>query len=145
MIMLENITIDDMAHLIQHHEGLRLKVYLDTEGIPTAGFGHAFIEGSNITPDMAYQLFRRDFMGTLDDYEKLELDLDSVRKGAILNMLFNLGWHRFNGFKKMLKALRVGNYKKASEEMLDSKWARQVKGRACDLAYMMGTGRWVRK
>ena len=37
----------------------------------------------------------------------------------------------------MLKALEDGNYDKVADEMLDSKWAKQVKGRSIELAEMM--------
>jgi len=37
----------------------------------------------------------------------------------------------------MIAALRLGNYVKAADEMFDSKWARQVKGRANKLAEIM--------
>ena len=36
----------------------------------------------------------------------------------------------------------TGNYKEASKQMLDSKWAGQVKTRANILAKMMETGKW---
>ena len=51
-------------------------------------------------------------------------------------MYFNLGNRLFN-FVNMLKALEDGNYNKVAEEMLDSKWAKQVKGRSIELAEMM--------
>jgi lysozyme len=51
-------------------------------------------------------------------------------------MYFNLGNRLFN-FVNMLKALEDGNYDKVAEEMLDSKWAKQVKGRSIELAEMM--------
>ena len=40
----------------------------------------------------------------------------------------------------MIKALEEGDYKRASQEMLDSRWARQVGQRAEDLARMMEEG-----
>ena len=51
-------------------------------------------------------------------------------------MYFNLGNRLFN-FVNMLKALEDGNYDKVADEMLDSKWAKQVKGRSIELADMM--------
>ena len=42
----------------------------------------------------------------------------------------------------MLAAVEEGDYKKAAKEMLDSKWAFQVKGRAVELAKIMETGEW---
>ena len=136
---------DDAIEMIKRHEGFRDEVYLDSEGIPTGGWGHAFIEGSEIPFDVSLKLFSHDFKNVLNDYKRLNLNLeDSIREAVILDMLFNLGLPRFLGFKKMLSALRGGDYEKAAEEMLDSKWARQVKSRAKELARLMKTGeRWV--
>lgn len=63
--------------------------------------------------------------------------LSEVRQDVVLNMIFNLGVVRFKGFKKMISALLRQDYSKAADEMLSSKWASQVKGRATMLAKMM--------
>lgn len=55
--------------------------------------------------------------------------LNNPRKQAILNMLFNLGLTRFSKFKKMIACIEASDAV-AAREMLDSKWAKQVKGRA---------------
>jgi len=51
-------------------------------------------------------------------------------------MYFNLGNRLFN-FKNMLFALAKKDYDEAAAQMLDSKWAQQVKGRSSELAKMM--------
>ena len=45
-------------------------------------------------------------------------------------MAFNLGLPRLKKFKKMFAALNKKDYKTASKEGLDSKWADQVYNRA---------------
>jgi lysozyme len=55
-------------------------------------------------------------------------------------MRFNLGPTRFRGFKNMLKAVKDSRFVDASNAMLNSKWAKQVKGRAKRLAKMMSDG-----
>jgi len=42
----------------------------------------------------------------------------------------------------MHEALKAQNYATAAAEMLDSRWAKQVKGRAKELAEQMRTGKW---
>jgi lysozyme len=42
----------------------------------------------------------------------------------------------------MHAALDAGDYHEAASQMLDSRWAEQVKGRAKELAEMMETGVW---
>ncbi len=131
---------DQIADMIKKHEGLSLTVYNDTEGIPTVGYGHALHPGSKIPIHVANALFNQDFWSAYRDYEKLGLELDPVRKAVVIDMLFNLGWKRFHTFKKMIAALRIDDYVSASKELLDSKYAGQVKGRAVNLARMMEIG-----
>ena len=40
----------------------------------------------------------------------------------------------------MIAALEVGDYEEASVQMLDSRWAKIVKGRAVELSEQMRTG-----
>jgi len=42
----------------------------------------------------------------------------------------------------MKQALDVGDYAEAAVQMLQSKWAKQVKGRSEELAKQMETGKW---
>jgi lysozyme len=55
-------------------------------------------------------------------------------------MAFNLGIPRLKLFKNMWSAIHRKDYERASVEMLDSKWAEQVKGRATRLSDIMRTG-----
>jgi lysozyme len=57
-------------------------------------------------------------------------------------MGFNLGFKGFMSFKNLIKALKNNDYELAVVEMLNSKWANQVKNRAVRLAKMMETGHW---
>lgn len=134
--------MDDSAiqKLIKEHEGFRPYVYYDSLGFPTGGYGHAFLPHSPISHKVADTLFKEDFERVKDDYEKLKLNLDSVRRAVILDMLFNLGLTKIRCFHKMFKALREGDFEEAAKEMLDSKWARQVGGRSFHLAQMMRRG-----
>ena len=134
------MTYDEMATMIRRHEGYSTKVYLDTVGVPTGGYGHAFLPGSPIPPHIADQFLWLDIKQAMEDYDTLDLHLDETRRGVIINMLFNLGKNKFLGFKKLISALKCGDYDKAHDEMLDSKWAAQVKTRAVELANIMQTG-----
>ncbi len=68
--------------------------------------------------------------------------LAPTRQEVLIMMAFNLGKGRFLTFKRMLAAIDAGNCTQAAVEMLDSRWARQVKGRAVELARAMETGEW---
>lgn len=75
--------------------------------------------------------------GSFDWFERL----DGVRKEIVVNMVFNLGLTRFRGFKKMIAALEAGDYSRASREMMDSRWYRQVGDRAVRLTLVMQEGK----
>jgi lysozyme len=45
-------------------------------------------------------------------------------------MMFNLGLPRFSRFKKMIRAIELGDWQSAADEMIDSKWYQQVTARA---------------
>jgi lysozyme len=49
---------------------------------------------------------------------------------VIANMMFNLGLPRFSRFKKMIRAIELGDWQSAADEMIDSKWYQQVTARA---------------
>ena len=69
-------------------------------------------------------------------------NLDPIRQTVLLDMCFNLGIGGLLKFKDTLKAIETGDYAHASMYMLDSLWAKQVKGRAIRLSQMMLTGNW---
>lgn len=68
-------------------------------------------------------------------------ELDDVRQRVLLDMGFNLGVWGLMKFRKTLGHVQAHNFEHASIEMLDSKWAEQVGGRAKALSQMMRTGK----
>ena len=77
------------------------------------------------------------------------------RQAVIISMIYQLGPTGFAGFKWMIALLvdwstthlantddRQDSLRLISEEMLNSKWARQTPERAQELAEMMRTGAW---
>lgn len=126
---------------LERHEGLRLKPYHDTVGKQTIGYGRN-LEDVGISRDEADFLLDNDIdqverqLETVDEYR----DLDAVRQTVIANMAFNLGFAGLMGFKNMWAAIGRRDWESASEEMLNSKWARQVGVRAVELSEIMRTG-----
>ena len=66
--------------------------------------------------------------------------LDPTRQDVLINMAYNLGLDGLLKFKKMLAAVKSGQYEKAAEEMLNSKWRSDVGDRAKELSMQMATG-----
>jgi len=130
---------------IKRHEGYRDRIYLDTVGVPTVGWGHALLTGSRF-PQAASEILLADDLASVDgDYARLALPIDeadTVRQYAIKNMLFNLGVTRLLGFKNFLAAVRRHDWEAAMQHGMDSKWAQQVGPRARECMLMIGTGRY---
>lgn len=126
------------------YEGLRLKPYRCSAGKLTIGYGHN-LEDVGITLEQAEQMLRLDLeYANMECYAAIPAfaRLDEARKFVLLDMCFNMGIKKLLTFKKMLAAVEQGFYDRASYEMLDSKWAIQVGGRAAELAEIMKTGEW---
>jgi len=125
-------------------EGLRLKPYRCPAGKLTIGVGRN-LEATGISRIEAAFLLR-------NDIERCETEIinllgpevwDSLsepRQRVLINMCFNLGINGLALFKRMLQALKEGDYEKAADEMLDSQWARQVTARVYRLDQMMRAG-----
>ena len=126
--------------LIKEHEGLRLTMYDDTEGVPTIGYGHNL--NRPISEEAANQILKDDVQTAVLDAASFGWfhNLNDVRKAVIIDMMYNLGLTRFKKFQRMDKAIRDEDYELAAYEMLDSKWAHQVGSRAEDLATIFSRG-----
>ena len=64
-------------------------------------------------------------------------EIEHEAKCVLIEMVFQLGIGGVSKFKNMWKALGEGDYQTASEEMLDSRWAKQTPKRATDLSNVM--------
>ena len=132
------MSADELKAMLARHEGERDRLYYDTEGIPTIGCGH------NLTVPISHkaiqQIFEDDVAEAYNDCLHAFpwfAELTTERQWVMINMRFNMGLHRLQGFKKMLAAMAFEQYDLAANEMLASLWARQVKGRALELATLM--------
>lgn len=131
--------MNNLIDLVKKHEGLRLKPYRCTAGKLTIGYGRN-IEDKGISKKEAKYLLENDLEQVKEELRLLLLFWDilsEVRRAVLMDMCFNLGLNGFMKFKKMLSALENKDYELAAKEMLNSKWATQVKGRANELAFMM--------
>lgn len=126
---------------VKLHEGKRNFPYRCTAGKLTIGYGRN-LEDVGITDEEAEYLLMHDLEKAEKEASKLDCykKLNQGRKDILIEMVFNLGYPRLCGFKKMIQALDRGDYDKAADEMLDSKWARDVGERAKTLAYFMRIG-----
>ena len=131
-----------MYRQLVQHEGLRLKPYTDTVGKLTIGVGR------NLTDNGVSELEAEGMC--IRDMDDVDADLDrnvawwremsEPRQMVFVDMCFNLGWPRFSQFRRMLASAKDGDYATAADEMIDSRWARQVGTRADLLETMMRNG-----
>lgn len=89
--------------------------------------------------DHRTNLMARELAAAWPPYNKL----DAVRRGALLNMAYNLGAPGLLKFKKFLAACAAADWAEAGRQMEDSAWWRQVGARAQRLRQQIETGEWV--
>lgn len=127
---------------IKRDEGVKTHPYKCSAGKLTIGVGRN-IEDNGLNEDEIQYLLMNDLRSCVHDLRSnfsFYDGLDNVRKRVMINMVFNLGINRLLKFKNFLAALEAGDYEKASVEMMDSLWARQVHGRADRLSALMRYG-----
>ena len=153
----------DLIEKLIVSEGLKLQVYKDTLGIDTIGIGRN-LEDRGITQqelddldipsiDHVYEwgITEADAVYLAEnDVQIVEEELlrahpcveqlDAVRQLIVIDMAFNMGVPRLCKFKNMWAAIHEEDYQNAAKEMLDSRWAVQVKSRSTKLAHAMHHG-----
>lgn len=145
---------------LKQDEGFSSKVYKDTKGIPTVGYGFnlndptmqkmidpAIVTGKReMKQEEADKIFQKKYQTAYQDaIQYVGSDkfhkLDNARQDVLINMAYNLGINKLSGFKDLKKALLKDDFNQASAEMKDSNWHKQVKGRAVRLESKMKSGK----
>ena len=145
----KNELIEIVKEDLVRHEGYVTEIYLDSENLPTFGIGHLVTEddmeytwpvGTPVTDERILDVFNSDCDVAYSDACALVLNFAGQSVDAqrvLVNMSFNLGRNRLSKFKNFLKAVNEGNYEKAADEMVDSKWYHQVGRRSKELVEIM--------
>lgn len=132
-----------LVDMIKEHEGLRLKPYRCTAGKLSIGYGRN-IEDRGITQDEADYLLRNDIQLCYKELDHFSwfYDLDEARQFALVDLCFNVGLPSLLSFKNALAAIAEGDYDRAADEFLDSKWAREdvPEWRSSRIVRMIRTG-----
>ena len=127
---------------MRFHEGVKNKVYKDHLGIETIGVGRNLVDRGLSDEEVDYLLGNDITIVENELYNGLSWwrDLDEVRQRALADLAFNMGLPRLHGFVKMLDGLQRRDYHAAADELLDSKYAKQVGVRSERVATMIRTG-----
>jgi lysozyme len=139
---LDEATLQSFRWLLIKDEGMKLRPYQDTEGKLTIGAGRN-LEDVGISESEALLMLENDIMRV-----SMEVDrafswfegLNGPRKIVVMSMAFNMGINGLKKFTNMIRSIEQKNYSVAAQEMLKSKWSKQVKKRANALALIMETG-----
>jgi lysozyme len=140
------MNIDKLKKQIIANEGMRKTAYKDTLNNWTIGVGHLirlpdeeYLLDKELTDMEVDQILTTDLNQAIDDARKF-IDADSINEEAfhvVVDMAFNLGLPKLMAFQNFQAALRENDYVKASFEMLDSLWAKQLPNRSKRLAKQM--------
>ena len=121
---------------IKQHEGYVKRVYKDSLGIDTIGYGFA-IKDLELDQDICDMILDR----KLKDLEKMVSSkfnwyryMPPEIKNVVIEMCYQLGVTGFSNFRKTITFLQNKQFHDASVEMLDSRWAEQTPVRAKELS-----------
>ena len=134
--------LEKLREELKVDEGVKYEIYLDHLGLPTFGIGHLVLDsdpehgmavGTTVSEDRVNECFDQDVAVVLNECRKLYEDFDDLPTEAqhiIANMLFNMGRPRLSKFKGMKRGVDARDWNAAADEMVDSRWYRQVTNRA---------------
>jgi lysozyme len=143
------VNIDQLREELKIDEGVKYEIYLDHLGLPTFGIGHLVLEtddehgqavGTAVSEDRVNECFDQDVEIVLADCRQLYEDFDELPEEVqliVANMMFNMGFPRLSKFKGMKAGVDARDWNAAADEMVDSKWYRQVTNRADRLVERM--------
>ena len=143
------MNLETLREQLEIDEGVKYEIYLDHLGYPTFGIGHLVLEidkehgqnvGTTVSKERVAECFEQDVLSVIKDCKKLYHDFNDLPEEAqqiIANMMFNLGRTRLSKFKGMKRGVDDRDWNRAADEMVDSRWYRQVTTRAQRLVERM--------
>lgn len=139
--------VNNVEDQLRLDEGEKLHAYQDHLGYWTIGIGHLIDKrkGGGITPEISRIIFQHDLREVRKGLTRALPwfpRLDLARQGVLVNMAFQMGVGGLLKFRDTLAHVEAGDYREASAEMLNSKWARQTPERAQRLSIQMQSGVW---
>ena len=136
------MNVEKLREQLKIDEGCVYKIYNDHLGYATFGIGHLVREsdpengsplGTEVSEDRVIEAFDADVEIVLSDCSTLYPDFEDLPEEAqqiIANMMFNLGRPRLSKFVGMKRGVDAKDWDSAADEMVDSRWYRQVGARA---------------
>ena len=143
------MNINKLREELERDEGRVDQIYLDHLGLHTFGIGHlvkshdpenGWSVGTDIDEHRVLEAFEDDVQSVITDCEKLYVQWEHLPEEVqliIANMMFNMGYTRLSKFKGMKRGVDARDWGAAADEMVDSRWYRQVTNRADRLVMRM--------
>lgn len=132
----------ELKERIKKKEGKRNKMYVDSVGKRTIGYGHN-LDDKPISDDACEVILMDDINDCINDLDR-ELSwwrsLDDVRQNVMVELAYNLGITGLCSWKNTMSFIKSGEYSKAAEKLRGSKAAAQTGNRYPELAKMIETG-----
>ena len=127
--------IDEVTESLRQEEGWSQTVYQCSEGHWTLGYGRNVDPhtGIGISREEGELMLANDVRRTIEELENAFPqfgDLDQQRTAVLIELGFQLGTPTLRKFTNMLAGLWAGDNDRAADELLDSRYARQVPARA---------------
>ena len=129
------MNLDALKDSLKKHEGVKASLYKDTEGHLTGGVGHNFDQP--LPAKLIDLILDFDIQVSIEELDRafpIWRTVSSNRQSVLLELQFNMGANRLGQFVQFWAAIGRQDWITASAELLKSKWATQVKGRAETLA-----------
>jgi len=146
-------------NMLSLNEGNKPKVYKDSKGKRTIGIGFNLEEPANrkilkkegidinelfagreLTDKETKTLYNYSLTQAFKDAQSYDPNFakrPEAVKMTLVDMAFNLGLTKLNKFEKMKTGLMNNDYNVAADEMIDSKWYKQVKSRGPRMVQVM--------
>lgn len=138
---------------IELDEGRENKAYKDSLGYWTIGVGHMLGKDDKFkdlvwTDSQVDEQYSTDFEAAVQEAQDAFdgfAGLDGPRKGALVNMAFQLGGSTLSTFHTFLNLLDLAKYDEAAADLMTTRYAKQVPMRASRIAYRIKTGQYAHR
>ncbi|MEE3704594.1 lysozyme [Campylobacter sp. CX2-8023-23] len=136
---------NELVEVLKSEEGFRDKIYQCTAGVDTIGYGFnvKYLSSNEITlnngviepmsKEVAGIILHKKLKKLIKSVDEIFTwvdDLPGVVKIGVYDMVYQLGLKSFGGFTNTIKHLKDGEYEKARQNIMNSRWAKQTPRRA---------------
>ena len=122
--------LNNLKEMIAKHEGYEPRVYKCSNGFDTIGYGFAIKdlfmdeEIANLILDKKIREILSRISADEEGWDTWFWEKPQGIKEVLVNMIYQIGFSGVRKFRKTIQYMKDDNFLLASEEMLDSKWAK---------------------